>query len=102
MSCHIPKLSAEDEINDEVDGGVENQGEVIEAGETEEPCGGREHGAAPDEVVGHHDLVAVEDDAGDVAAEEHEHDADDDHSQVDLSLDRLPAATVRESGKVGD
>ena len=96
----MSKLPAKNEIDDEVDGGVEDQGEVIEAGEAEEPGWGSEHGATADEVVGHHDFVTIEDDAGDVAAEEHEHDTDDDYSKIDFSLDRLPAATMRESGKV--
>ena len=93
----MPELPAKDEVNDEVDGRIENQSEVIEAGETQEPDGGCEHGTASDEVVGHHNLVAVEDDTGSVAAEEHEHNTDDDQSEVDFSLDRLPAATVGES-----
>ena len=93
----MPELPAKNEVYDEVDRGIENQSKVIEAGEAEEPVGGCEHWATADEVVGHHDLVTVEDDAGDVTAEEHEHNTDNDHSKVDFSLDGLPAATMGES-----
>ena len=93
----MPELPAKNEVYDEVDRGIENQSKVIEAGETEKPGRRCEHGAASDQVVGHHNLIAVEDDAGDVTAEEHEHNTDDDQSEVDFSLDRLPAATMRES-----
>ena len=41
-------------------------------------------------------LVDVEDDAADVAAEEDEDDADDDHGQVDLPPHRLPPPAVGE------
>lgn len=91
----LPELLAEDEIDDEVDAGVTDEGEVVEAGETEEPVW-RDEVLRPtlQEVAGHHDLVAVEDDPGDVTETEHEDDADDDQGAVDLTDDIDPAAAV--------
>ena len=50
--------------------------------------------SAADDVPRHDDLGDVEDDPGDVAAEEDEHDADDDGGQGDLPLYWLSLAAV--------
>ena len=53
----------------------------------------------PDDILSVDDLRDVEDNPGDVAAEEHKHDADDDGRKVDLFLHRLSLAAVGVPGK---
>ena len=91
----LPELLPEHQIDDEVDAGVADEGEVVEAGEAEEPVGRDEElRTTLQEVAGHHHLVAVEDDPGDVTETEHQDDADDDQGAVDLTDDIDPAAAV--------
>ena len=92
----MTKLSSQHQVDKKIDRGIENQREVIEAGETEEPGGRSEVWAAADEITGHDDFVTVEDDSGDVTAEEHTHDAEDDEGKIYFSLHRLSLATVWE------
>ena len=42
-----PEISAQYEINDEVHGSIEDKGEVVEAGEAEEPGGWSKGRTAP-------------------------------------------------------
>ena len=53
----------------------------------------------PDDIFSIDDLGDVEDHPGDVAAEEHKHDADDDGGEVNLFLHRLSLAAVGVPGK---
>ena len=53
----------------------------------------------PDDILSVDDLGYVEDNPGDVAAEEHKHDADDDGGEIDLFLHRLSLAAVGVPGK---
>ena len=92
----MTKLSSQHQVDKKIDRGIENQREVIEAGETEEPGGRSEVWAAADEITGHDDFVTVEDDSGDVTAEEHTHDAEDDEGKIYFSLHRLSLTTVWE------
>ena len=68
---------------------------MVEACEAEKPCRGSEGRPAFDEVAGHDDLVAVEDDPRDVAAEEDADNTENDESKIDFSLDRLTLTTMR-------
>ena len=53
----------------------------------------------PDDILSVDDLGDVEDHPGDVAAEEHKHDADNDGGEVDLFLHRLSLAAMGVPGK---
>lgn len=53
---------------------------MVEACETEEPCWRSEGRSALDEVAGHDDLVAVENDPGDVTAKEDADNTENDES----------------------
>ena len=48
-----------------------------------------EEESSPEHVCTHDELVAVEEDAGDVAEDEDEDDADEDEGEVDLLLDKV-------------
>ena len=86
------------EVDDEVKTGVTDQRQVVQTGQTEEPVRGDKHlWAAPLHFPRHDNLVAVEDDPGDVATAEEGHDAGDDEGAVDLTLHTQPAAAVRKS-----
>ena len=68
---------------------------MIETGEAEEPVGWYQvFWTTLYQVAGHHHLVAVEDDPGDVTEAEDQDDTDDDQGTVDLTHDIHPAAAV--------
>ena len=73
---------------------------MVEAGETEEPAGRNEVGTTGDEIIGHDDLITVEDDTSDVTTEEDKHNTDDDDRKIDLLLDTLSITTMRITRKV--
>ena len=94
----MAELLTEHEIDDEVEAGVTHERQVIETGEAEEPvscC--QQVWPALQQVTGQHQLIAVEDDPGDVTAAEHGDDAGDDEGAVDLTHHVLPAPAVRKS-----
>ena len=94
----LAKCLSVHEVDDEVTTGVTDQGQVVQAGQTEEPVGRDEEvRAAPLHLGGHRQLVAVEDDPGDVTTAEDGHDADGDQGAVDLVHHAQPAAAVRKS-----
>ena len=97
--CHLSELFTKEEINDEVDRSIDDQREMIEAGKTHEPARRNKAGATGDEVICHDNLITVEDDTGDVTAEEHKHNTDDDNCQIDLLLDTLSVTTMGISRK---
>ena len=68
---------------------------MVEAGETEEPAGRNEVGTTSDEIIGHDNLVTVEDDTSDVTTEEDKHNTDDDDRKIDLLLDTGSVPAVR-------
>ena len=71
---------------------------MVHTGQTEEPVRWHEQlRAAPLQLSRHDELVAVEDDPGDVTAAEHGDDAGDDEGAVDLTHHVLPAPAVRKS-----
>ena len=53
----------------------------------------------PDDLLAGEELVAVDEDAGDVAGEEDEDDADEDRRQVDLLLHRGSRSRMGQSEK---
>ena len=55
-------------------------------------------GWPPDDLLTGEELIAVDEDAGDVAEEKDENDADEDRSQVDLLLHRGSCPRVRQPG----
>ena len=55
-------------------------------------------GWPPDDLLTGEELVAVDEDAGDVAEEKDEDDADEDRSQVDFLLHRGSCPRVRQPG----
>ena len=60
---------------------------MIDAGQTEVPVGRSEGVWTGEECVQHEQLCTVEDDPGDVADDEHDHNADEDSGQVQLPTD---------------
>ena len=59
---------------------------MIEAGQTHVPGGGCEVVRTGEDVINHEELGAVEDDPGDVADQEHHHNADQNCGQVQLTI----------------
>ena len=53
----------------------------------------------PDDILSVDDLGDVEDDPGDVAREQHKHDADNDGGEVDLFFHRLSLAAMGVPGR---
>ena len=94
----MAELLTEHEVDDEVEAGVTHERQVIETGEAEEPvscC--QQVWPALQQVTGQHQLIAVEDDPGDVTEEEHEDDADGNEGAVNLTHNVGPALAVGES-----
>ena len=101
MNDDFSELSSQYEVNDEVYGGIEDQSEMIEAGQAEEPGRGEEGGTtpvniwvrgifiyfclSPEEICGHEELIAVEEDSGNVTTDEHKDNADENEGKVDLT-----------------
>ena len=101
MDDDFPKLPSQYEVNDEVYGGIEDQSEMIEAGQAEEPGRGEEGGTtpvniwvrgifiyfwySPEEICGHEELKTVEENSGNVTTDEHKDNADENEGKVDLT-----------------
>ena len=94
----LAKCLSVHEVDDEVNTGVADQRQVVETGQTEDPVRGLEQvRPTPLHLWRRHQLVAVEDDPGEVATAEHTHDAGGDQGAVDLAHHTLPAAAVGKS-----
>ena len=74
-------------VDDEVDGSVDDEERVVDTGQAEVPVGGNECVRTGEDGVQHEQLCTVEDDPGDVADDEHDHNADEDSGQVQLPTD---------------
>ena len=97
LLSELAKCLSVDEVDDEVNTGVTDQRQVVEAGQTEEPVRRLEEvWPAPLHLCRHRQLVAVEDDPGEVTTAEDGHDAGDDQGAVDLSH-HTQSAAVRKS-----
>ena len=73
---------------------------MVEASEAHEPARRNEVGTTGDEIIGHDNLITVEDNTSDVTTEEDKHNTDDDNRKIDLLLDTLSIATMRITRKV--
>ena len=58
MQGRFSECPANCQVDDEVDGGVKDEGGVVEAGAAEEPGRGHVGWPAPNQVTGHHHLEA--------------------------------------------
>ena len=87
-------------VDEEVGGGVDNEEPVVEAGQAQVPGGGGEGVGAPEHLLHHEELGTVEDDPGDVAEQEHHHNADEDRGQVHLTAPTLVCLHMGESKKI--
>ena len=74
-------------VDDEVDGSIDDEKSVVDTGQAEVPVGRNEGVWAGEDGVQHEQLCTVEDDPGDVADDEHDHNADEDSGQVQLPTD---------------
>ena len=113
MENDFPELPSQYQVNDKVYGSIEDQSEMIEAGQAEEPGRGEEGGPAPviiwvmdflsyiwyspEEIFSHEELVAVEKDSRNVTTDEHKDNADENEGKVDLSADRTCCPQMRKS-----
>ena len=104
MDNNFSELPSQYQIYDEVYGCIEDQSEMIEAGQAEEPGRGEEGGPtpviiwvrdllyyfwySPEEIFSHEELVAVEKDSRNVTTDEHKDNADENEGKVDLTEDR--------------
>ena len=71
-------------VDDEVHDAVEHEEEVVDRRRADEPDGREEGVAASDHQVHFEDLVEVQKEARQVRHEEHAHDADQDHGQLEV------------------
>jgi hypothetical protein len=86
----FPELPSRYEIYDEVYGSIEDQSEMIEAGQVEEP--GRE-----EERCSHEELITVEEDSRNVTADKQKDNADENEGKVDLTADTTFRPQMRKS-----
>ena len=107
----FPELPSQYQVNYEVYGSIEDQSEMIEAGQAEEPGRGEEGGPTPviiwvtdllslycflpEEICSHEELIAVEEDSRNVTADKHKDNADENEGGQNFSSSDEKTCEIR-------